>query len=119
MKTRRKKLLPILLSILLIVSVVTVIGIQATAKEEYEPLPVGTVPYVDNDTAVRGEYTPFEPMEDADTFSGTAIEGNEEEELQQERIAGGAVGEAKSQLEELHGITDYSEGDYVPVYGID
>ena len=119
MKISRKKLLPILLSILLIVSVVTVIGIQATAKEEYEPLPVGTVPYVDNDTAVRGEYTPFEPKEDADSFSGTAIKGNEEEELQQERIAGGAVGEAKSQLEELHGITDYSEGDYVPVYGID
>ena len=119
MNISRKKLLPILLSILLIVSVVTVISVQATAKEEYEPLPVGTVPYIDNDTAVRGEYTPYEPKQDADTFSGQAIEGNEEEELQQERIAGGAVGEAKSQLEPLHGITDYSEGDYVPVFGID
>ncbi len=119
MKISRKKLLPVLLSILLIVSVIAVISIQATAKEEYEPLPVGTVPYVDNDTAVRGEYTPFEPKEDVDTFSGVAIEGNEEEELQQERIAGGAVGEAKSQVEELRGITDYSEGEYVPVYGID
>ena len=119
MKTSHKKLLLIFLSVLLIVSVVAAVSIQAAAKEEYEPLPVGTVPYVDNDTAVRGEYTPFEPIEDADTFSGTAIEGNEEEELQQERIAGGAVGEAKSQLEPLHGITDYSEGEYVPVYGID
>ena len=82
------------------------------------PLPLTTVPYVDNDTAVRGEYTPFEPKEDAETFSGTAIEGNEEEELQQERIAGGAVGEARSVLEPLHGVTDYSEGEYVPVYGI-
>lgn len=119
MKTSLKKLLPVLLTMLLVVTVITVIGVQAMAKEEYEPLPVGTVPYVDNDTAVRGEYTPFEPKEDADTFSGIAIEGNEEEELQQERIAGGAVGEARSQLEPLHGITDYSEGDYVPVYGID
>ncbi|MCR5136633.1 MAG: hypothetical protein K6C12_05990 [Oscillospiraceae bacterium] len=119
MKLSRKKLLTLCLTILLIVSAVAVIGVQATAKEEYEPLPVGTVPYVDNDTAVRGDYTPYEPKEDAETFSGTAIEGNEEEELQQERIAGGAVGEARSQLEALHGITDYSEGDYVPVYGID
>ena len=48
-----------------------------------------------------------------------SIEGNEEEELQQERIAGGAAGEAHSKVEELHGITDYSEGEYVPKYGID
>ena len=88
-------------------------------EEVYVPLPVGTVPYVDNDTAVRGEYTPYEPKEDAEAFSGTAIEGNEEEELQQERIAGGAVGVARSVLEALHGVTDYSEGEYVPVYGID
>ena len=87
--------------------------------EEYVPLPLGTVPYIDNDTAVRGEYTPFVPKEDAENFSGVAIEGNAEEELQQERIAGGAVGEARSVLEPLHGITDYSEGEYVPVYGID
>ena len=119
MKSSAKKLLPLLLTLLLIVSVLTAVGIQVAAKEEYEPLPVGTVPYVDNDTAVRGEYTPYEPKEDAESFSGTAIEGNEEEELQQERIAGGAVGEARSQLEPLHGITDYSEGEYVPVYGID
>lgn len=77
----------------------------------------GTVPYIDNDTTEHGEYTPFVPQEEASSFSGTAIEGNDEEELQQERIAGGAVGEAKSQVEELHGITDYSEGEYVPVYG--
>ena len=38
---------------------------------------------------------------------------------QMAHIAGGAVGEATSQLEPLHGITDYSEGEYVPVYGID
>ena len=60
MKTSHKKLPLIFLSVLLIVSVVAAVSIQAAAKEEYEPLPVGTVPYVDNDTAVRGEYTPFE-----------------------------------------------------------
>ena len=91
--------------------------VEETPQVEEEESGWGTVPYIDNDTAVRGEYTPFEPKEEVDTFSGTAIEGNEEEELQQERIAGGAVGEAKSQVEALHGITDYSEGEYTPVYG--
>lgn len=89
----------------------------ATTQVEEEESGWGTVPYIDNDTTVRGEYTPFEPKEEVETFSGNAIEGNEEEELQQERIAGGAVGEAKSQVEALHGITDYSEGEYTPVYG--
>lgn len=125
MNTRVKKLLMLFLAILVLCSVMACVAAQADetpeAKEEevYAPLPLTTVPYVDNDTAVRGEYTPFEPREDAETFSGTAIEGNEEEELQQERIAGGAVGEARSVLEPLHGVTDYSEGEYVPVYGID
>ncbi len=140
MNTKVRKLLPLILAIFILSSLM-VVAAQAgddagetapaaqtdgTAEsvsvldgEEYVPLPLGTVPYIDNDTAVRGEYTPYEPKEDADTFSGVAIEGNEEEELQQERIAGGAVGEATSVLEELHGVTDYSEGDYVPMYGID
>jgi len=125
MNTRVKKLLMIFVAILVLCSLTVCIAAQADetpeAREEevYAPLPLTTVPYVDNDTAVRGEYTPFEPKEDAEAFSGTAIEGNEEEELQQERIAGGAVGEARSVLEPLHGVTDYSEGEYVPVYGID
>ena len=51
--------------------------------------------------------------------AGAAIEGSEEEQLQQERIAGGAAGGVVSEnLEPLEGITDYSEGEYVPVYGI-
>ena len=125
MNTRVKKLLMLFLAFLVLCSLTVCVAAQAdetpeAAEEEiYAPLPLTTVPYVDNDTAVRGEYTPFEPKEDAETFSGTAIEGNEEEELQQERIAGGAVGEARSVLEPLHGVTDYSEGEYVPVYGID
>ncbi len=125
MNTRVKKLLMLFLAILVLCSVMACVAAQADetpeAREEevYAPLPLTTVPYVDNDTAVRGEYTPYEPKEDAEAFSGTAIEGNEEEELQQERIAGGAVGEARSVLDPLHGVTDYSEGDYVPVYGID
>ena len=118
-----KKALMVLLVLLMVVVTAACGSAYANddvkgAEELYFP-PAGTVPYVDNDTAVRGEYTPFEPKEDADTFSGIAIEGNEEEELQQERIAGGAVGEATSILDPLHGITDYSEGEYVPMYGID
>lgn len=124
MKTSIKKLLLLLLALLAVASLtVCAVAAQADeaepAEEVYVPLPMTTVPYVENDTAVRGEYTPYEPKEDAETFSGTAIEGNEEEELQQERIAGGAVGEARSVLEPLHGVTDYSEGEFVPVYGID
>ena len=41
-----------------------------------------------NDTAVKGEYQPFDPSVEAANTSGKAIEGSEEEELQQERIAG-------------------------------
>lgn len=129
MNTTLKKLLLVAFALLLLVSVTacavaqaandTAAQLGAPVLDSFVPMPVGTVPYVDNDTAVRGAYTPFEPKEDADTYSGIAIEGNEEEELQQERIAGGAVGEATSVLEPLHGITDYSEGEYVPVYGID
>ena len=123
MKTVYKKLLVLLLVVLMAVTAAACGNAYANddvkAEEELYFPPAGTVPYVDNDTAVRGAYTPFEPKDDADTFSGIAIEGNEEEELQQERIAGGAVGEATSILEPLHGITDHSEGDYVPMYGID
>ena len=134
MKTNVRKWILLLLTVLVLSSLAVCAAAQAAGEaaepetaeaaavldvEVYVPLPLQTVPYIENDTAVRGEYTPFEPKEDADTFSGIAIEGNEEEELQQERIAGGAVGEATSVLEPLHGITDYSEGEYVPMYGID
>ncbi len=136
MKTDMKRLLLVLLAVLVLSSLAVTAAAQSEPapageasaefleasvpeEEEYSPLPLQTVPYVENDTAVRGEYTPFVPSGEADSFSGVAIEGNEEEELQQERIAGGAVGEARSVLEELHGITDYSEGEYVPQYGID
>ena len=72
-----------------------------------------------NDMVVRGEYTPYDPAAEAAVTGGEGIEGSEEEQLQQERIAGGAAGAVVSQnLEELTGITDYSEGEYVPVYGI-
>lgn len=72
-----------------------------------------------NDTAAKGEYTPYDPAVEAEHVSGRAIEGSEEEELQQERIAGGAVGAVTSQnLEPLEGIVNGSEGDYVAAYGI-
>lgn len=74
-----------------------------------------------NDTAVKGEYTPYDPAKEAELTAGKAIEGSEEEELQQERIAGGAVDTTiKSQnLEPLEGVVDGAPGEYVPVYGID
>ncbi len=72
-----------------------------------------------NDTAVEGEYKPFDPTVEAENTSGKAIEGSEEEELQQERIAGGSVGAVTSQnLEPVEGIVDPSEGAYVPNYGM-
>lgn len=72
-----------------------------------------------NDMVVKGEYTPYDPAAEAEVTAGAAIEGSEEEQLQQERIAGGAAGGVVSQnLEPLVGITDYSEGEYIPAYGI-
>ena len=43
-----------------------------------------------NDMVVKGEYTPYDPAAEAEVTAGAAIEGSEEEQLQQERIAGGA-----------------------------
>lgn len=72
-----------------------------------------------DDTAVMGEYAPYDPAAEAEHVNGKAIEGSEEEELQQERIAGGAVGAVtSSNLEPLEGIVDCSEGEYEPVYGM-
>ena len=36
-----------------------------------------------NDTAAKGEYTPYDPAVEAEHVSGKDIEGSEEEELQQ------------------------------------
>ena len=72
-----------------------------------------------NDTAVEGAYQAFDPAVEAEHTNGKAIEGSEEEELQQERIAGGSVGAVTSQnLEPLEGIVDASDGDYVPNFGM-
>jgi hypothetical protein len=72
-----------------------------------------------NDTAVKGEYDSYNPESEAEVTSGSAIEGSDEEQLQQERIAGGAAGGVVSQnLEPLEGVTDYSTGEYTPIYGI-
>ena len=85
------------------------------SSEEGDGAPAG------NDAAVKGEYTPYDPTVEAEHTSGKAIEGSEEEELQQERIAGGAVDTTiKSQnLEPLEGIVDGNAGEYTPVYGLD
>lgn len=80
----------------------------------------GTVPYIDNDTVMLGTLEAYDPANSVEVNAGEAIEGNEEEELQQERIAGGAVGEVVSEnLEPLHGLVDPPEGDDTPVYGVD
>ncbi len=71
-----------------------------------------------NDTVARGEYTPFDPNAEIEVTDGKAIEGSEEEELQQERIAGGAVGEVVSEnLEPLTGVIDNDGEEYEPKYG--
>lgn len=73
---------------------------------------------VGDNSVVRGEYDAFDPEVNAAETGGEAIEGSEEDELQQERIAGGATGAVVSQnLEPLTGITDPSDGDYIASFG--
>ncbi len=79
----------------------------------------GTPISVNNDTVELGTLAVFEPSGSLEANSGRAIAGSDEEQLQQERIAGGAVGEVVSEnLEPLNGITDYSEGEFVIMYGV-
>ena len=86
---------------------------QDTAQEAGAPISVN------NDTVELGTLAVFEPSDNLEANSGRAITGSDEEQLQQERIAGGAVGEVVSgNLEPLNGITDYSEGEFVMVYGV-
>lgn len=73
-----------------------------------------------NDTAEKGELAVYDPQVEAGESGGTSIEGSEEEKLQQERIAGGAVGEVVStNLAPLEGVVDGTPGDYVMTYGMD
>lgn len=96
---------------------VVILGAAGCAPQASEPAPTDGLN--SNDMVVRGEYAPYDPSVEADFSGGKQIEGSEEEQLQQERSAGGAVGEVKSKnLEPLEGIIDYSEGEYVPTYGI-
>ena len=67
----------------------------------------------------RGDYVPYDPEAHAAETGGAAIAGSEEDELQQERIAGGAVGAIVSvNLPILSGITDHSPGTYSLSYGM-
>lgn len=69
-----------------------------------------------NDTAELGTYTAYDPTVNAEHQGGEVME---EDALQQERVAGGAVGEVVSQnLPEVEGIVDGTPGDYVPTYGM-
>lgn len=75
--------------------------------------------YATSAYAYEGEFEKFDPEALAEITSGKAIEGSEEENLQQERIAGGAVGAVVSKnLEPLSGITDSSEGEFSGDLGI-
>lgn len=92
---------------------------QAGESQEDTQQQAGIPISVNNDTVELGTLAVFTPSENIEANSGVAIAGSAEEQLQQERIAGGAVGGVVSEnLEPLKGITDYSEGDYVPVYGV-
>ena len=73
-----------------------------------------------NDTAVKGELTAYDPAIEAAHTGGVEIEGSEEEKLQQERIAGGAVGGVVSEnLEPLDGIVNEDKTDFEANYGIE
>lgn len=78
-----------------------------------------TAAYATSAYAYEGEFEKYDPKALAEITSGKAIEGSEEENLQQERIAGGAVGAVVSKnLEPLSGITDSSEGEFSGDLGI-
>lgn len=72
-----------------------------------------------NDVVVESqEYDTYDPAAEAEITGGTAIEGSEEEQLQQERIAGGAVGAVNSKnLEPVEGVVDGTPNAYVPSFG--
>ncbi len=94
-------------------------SVGETQKAQEGQKETGVAISVLNDTVELGTLAVFEPSDNIEGNSGVAIAGSDEEQLQQERIAGGAVGEVVSKnLEPLHGITDYSEGEYVAVYGV-
>ena len=114
----RKKETRLLLAAALAAALALVAALGGCAPQTASETGSGDAP-ASNDTAAKGEYTPYDPAVEAEHVSGKAIEGSEEEELQQERIAGGAVGAVTSQnLEPLEGIVNGSEGDYVAAYGI-
>lgn len=71
--------------------------------------------------AYEGEYIAYNPDASAEVTGGSAIEGSEEEQLQQERIAGGAVGAVVSKnLEPLpeDSITEGDAGAYTGDLGM-
>ncbi|MCL1799092.1 MAG: cytochrome c3 family protein [Eggerthellaceae bacterium] len=71
------------------------------------------------DTAVKGDYDQFNPEVDAAETGGEEIKGSEEDELQQERIAGGSVGGVVSKnLEPLYGITETPGDEFRLAFGM-
>ena len=73
------------------------IQLQSDQKEEDNSNQTQGNPIsVYNDTIELGTLAIFEPSDNIDANSGVAIAGSDEEQLQQERIAGGAVGEVVS-----------------------
>lgn len=104
----------IVMCIALVLMVLSLAACESNKSKSVSTASVG------NDSAVKGTFKAFNPAHDVEIASGKAIEGSEEEKLQQERIAGGAVGAPVSHnLEPLGGITDYSKGGYVNMFGID
>lgn len=100
-----------------------VVALVGCAPQTNDTTEVQTQGTDSNDTTVRGEYATYDAeavaaAASAAEASGSAIEGSGEEELQQERIAGGAVGARVSEnLEPLEGVVDGGSDEYIPVFG--
>lgn len=95
-------------------------GVAGVTSADAEGTPALGNTLDNNDTAEKGELAVYDPAAEAAVSSGAAIEGSEEEKLQQERIAGGAVGAVVSQnLDSLEGVVDGTPGDYAMTYGME
>ena len=117
--TFRKHLVLIGASAVVMLAVFALVGCAPQQSQPQGTPTAEVATALGNDSVVVGEYIAYDPSVEAEETGGEAIEGSEEEELQQERIAGGATGAVVSKnLEPLTGITDPSEGDYQPSLGM-
>lgn len=96
------------------------VGLLAGCAPQVESADSGSA-FATDAHAYEGEYAEYDPEANAEVTGGSAIEGSEEEQLQQERIAGGAVGAVVSKnLEPLpsDSITEGDSGAYTGDLGM-